>query len=102
MTREPNLAYDKPTRTLHIADQTAFINWTVLDKFVRNDMGLADETDLRRAVEWAAEEIKVLAIKVEKAESLAADLKVQLDDETDRPIYEALTTLGWTPPGGRE
>lgn len=85
---------------LAIRQNEPFINWTIIDKFVRSDMGLADEIDLRRAVEWAAEEIKVLALKVEKTERLAADLKVRLDDETDRPIYEALTALGWTPPGG--
>ena len=102
MTREPHIQLDLGNRNFQIADQSAFINWTILDKFVRNDMGLADEGDLRRAVEWAAEEIKVLALKVEETERLAADLKVRLDDETDQPLREALVTLGWTPPGGWE
>ena len=97
---EPDIVLDG--LNLAIRQSEPFINWTILDKFVRNDMGLADEGDLRRAVEWAAEEVKVLAAKVEQAERLAASLKVQLEDETDRPIYEALVGLGWVPPGGWE
>lgn len=99
MNREPHIKHEGRARTLHIADEAAFINWTVLDHFARDDMGLSDESDLRRAVVWAKEEIKTLAFKVEEAEARAAVLKVQLDDETDRPIWEALRELGWTPPG---
>ena len=106
MTREPHIAdelnapFGSPK--LQISDQPAFINWTILHKFIANDMGLSDESDLRRAVEWAAEEIKVLAVKVKQSEKLAASLKVQLEDETDRPLREALVALGWTPPGEDE
>lgn len=103
MIREPHVHADAGhsifSTALHISDQPAFINWTVLDKFVRNDMGLCDEGDLRRAVSWAADEIKALAVKFEQAERLAVLLKSRLEDETDKPLREALVGLGWRPPG---
>lgn len=100
---EPDIVLDG--RNLAIRQNEPFINWTILDKFIRSDMGLSDAADLRRAVVWLTDEVKIQARLVDTLRRQARDAESECDElrnATDTPIAEALKALGWTPPGSDE